>query len=62
MTKRERNLDVKIGEVLGNLLEQKGINASKIILFGSYAKSTETEDSDIDLIIVSPAFRDKSHC
>ena len=60
MAKREHSLNVTIGEVLGNLLEEKGIHPSKIVLFGSYAKNTETDDSDIDLIIVSQAFRDKS--
>ena len=60
MAKGKRSLSIKIGEVVKNLLEQKGINPSKIVLFGSYAKNTETEGSDIDLIIVSRAFRDKS--
>lgn len=38
------------------LLKQKGINVSKVILFGSYAKGKETPDSDIDLAIVSTQF------
>ena len=29
----------------------------RAILFGSYAKGTQREDSDIDLIIISPDFR-----
>jgi predicted nucleotidyltransferase len=29
-----------------------GLNVYKIILFGSYAKGTATEDSDIDLIVI----------
>jgi len=51
---------VKIGEVLKTLLQQKGIDTSKVILFGSYAAQNENDNSDIDLIIVSTVFRDKS--
>lgn len=29
-----------------------GLNVYKVILFGSYAKGTATEDSDIDLIVI----------
>jgi predicted nucleotidyltransferase len=29
-----------------------GLNVYKIILFGSYAKGTATEDSDIDLVVI----------
>ncbi|MDR2579567.1 MAG: nucleotidyltransferase domain-containing protein [Fibromonadaceae bacterium] len=29
-----------------------GLNIYKVILFGSYAKGTATEDSDIDLVII----------
>jgi predicted nucleotidyltransferase len=29
-----------------------GLNIHKVILFGSYAKGTATEDSDIDLVII----------
>ncbi|HGE72364.1 TPA: nucleotidyltransferase domain-containing protein [Candidatus Poribacteria bacterium] len=50
----------KTDRILRELLQQKGINAQKIIIFGSYAKSMEKEDSDIDVIIVSKDFRNKS--
>ncbi len=30
-------------------------HAEKVILFGSYARGEETEDSDIDLFIIAPA-------
>jgi len=30
-------------------------NAEKVILFGSYAKKEETENSDVDLFIIAPA-------
>lgn len=31
-----------------------GFNPDKIILFGSYARGTENEDSDIDLLVIMP--------
>lgn len=30
-------------------------NANTVILFGSYARGEETEDSDIDLLIIAPS-------
>jgi predicted nucleotidyltransferase len=60
MAKRDNSIDSSIYEVLKPLLERRGLNISKIVLFGSYAKQAETENSDIDLIIVSRDFRDKS--
>lgn len=60
MAKRDDSGNLNIYEVLKPLLEKKGLTDSKIILFGSYAKQTEKEDSDIDLIIVSRDFRNKS--
>jgi len=50
----------EIGHILKELLEQRGIVIDKIVIFGSYAKGKEKEDSDIDIIIVSKDFRDKS--
>jgi len=38
------------------LLEEQGISIEKAYLFGSYSKNKETEDSDIDLLIVSNQF------
>jgi predicted nucleotidyltransferase len=32
---------------------------AKVILFGSYAKGTEHEDSDLDLCVVGDAFTDR---
>jgi predicted nucleotidyltransferase len=34
---------------------------AKVILFGSYAKGTATEDSDIDLVVVIPGQTAKTH-
>lgn len=38
-------------------LKRIGINAEKVILFGSYAKGTNNEWSDIDLAVVSNDFK-----
>lgn len=40
-------------------LKNKGLNISKIILFGSQADRTATEESDIDLVVVSEDFSGK---
>jgi len=48
-----------IKKIIVKLLEKKGININKIVVFGSCLKSSFGEDSDIDIIIVSNDFRDK---
>jgi len=37
---------------------QSAFHPQKLILFGSQARGTATEDSDIDVVIVSESFRD----
>ena len=37
-------------------LEEEGLRVAKIILFGSYAREQATEESDIDVAIVSDDF------
>ncbi len=41
-------------------LESKDIRISKLILFGSYAKGTQREGSDIDIVVVSEDFTGKN--
>ena len=53
-TLRRRETDLINRYVL--LLRQKGIEVSKVVLFGSYAKGLANTDSDIDLAIVSSQF------
>ncbi len=48
-------LDI-INEYISKL--SKEIKIDKVILFGSYAKGTNREDSDIDLAIFSDAFNE----
>jgi len=40
-------------------LEQNGLHVSKVILFGSQAKGEATEDSDVDIVVLSDDFRNK---
>lgn len=54
MVKRE---DLK--KTLLNILKKRGIRASKIVVFGSYAKNDLKQDSDIDIMIVSSDFKNK---
>ncbi|MBF0479786.1 MAG: nucleotidyltransferase domain-containing protein [Candidatus Omnitrophica bacterium] len=44
-----------------NTLKSQGISAAKIILFGSWAKGTALEDSDIDLVVISDDFKGKDY-
>jgi predicted nucleotidyltransferase len=39
-----------------DLLKQRGVDVSKVILFGSYAKGTAKPESDIDIAVVSSQF------
>jgi len=38
-------------------IESRGINISKLILYGSYARGDYREGSDIDLILISEDFK-----
>ena len=53
--KSEREVTEKINKFV-ELLKQQGVNISKIILFGSYAKGRASPDSDIDVVVVSNQF------
>lgn len=56
MTKEEKYL-----KWLENaLVKEENIKIDKVILFGSYAKGTNREDSDIDLAIVSSDFSEET--
>lgn len=55
----KRNIDKKILQQIQDykkVLEKNKIKIDKLILFGSYAKGTQKEWSDIDLCVVSPQF------
>ena len=40
----------------GELLKKSGISVDRLVVFGSYAKNQERENSDIDVCVVSPDF------
>jgi uncharacterized protein len=38
-------------------LREKGLRVSKIVVFGSQARGTATEESDIDIVVISEEFK-----
>lgn len=50
----------KVINFLAKCLRDKGLNISKIIVFGSYAHGKTTEESDVDIVIVSDDFKGKN--
>ena len=44
-----------------NALESINIHVEQLILFGSHAVGTAREDSDIDVVVISPSFSGKSY-
>jgi hypothetical protein len=40
-----------------SVLKENNISIEKVLLFGSYIKGQQREDSDIDIAIVSPEFK-----
>lgn len=56
MLKKTQDIN-KIIERFKQALIKFNINPDKIILYGSYAKGTPREDSDIDLVVISDDFK-----
>ncbi len=56
----ERTINQDILDSINKFVEQikKKYNVVAIIVFGSYAKGTENEDSDIDVAVISDDFED----
>jgi len=44
-----------------NALESANVIVEQLILFGSHASGTARDDSDIDLVVISPSFSEKSY-
>jgi len=42
-------------------LESSNIRVEQLILYGSHAAGTACEESDIDVVVISPSFYDKSY-
>ncbi len=56
----DQNTVLKTIERFRNALAAKGARECRIILFGSHAENTARQESDIDLVVISNDFRDKS--
>jgi len=52
---------VKLIEDFIELVKKDNIKIEKVILFGSYAKGNYHKDSDIDLAIISPDFKQSDY-
>ncbi|MBI5149346.1 MAG: nucleotidyltransferase domain-containing protein, partial [Candidatus Omnitrophica bacterium] len=46
---------------LSELLEHSNVHVERLILFGSWARGTQQEGSDIDVVIVSSDFTGKDY-
>ncbi len=60
MSKKEDNIKLQIRALLENHFNRKNIGLDKIVIFGSFVAGGYESGSDIDIIIVSKAFKDKS--
>lgn len=60
----ERTINKEILNSINEFIKEikKHYKITAIILFGSYAKGTENEDSDIDIAIISDDFEDIYEC
>lgn len=47
----------RILKIYSKNLEERGIQAQKILLFGSYAKGSQKAHSDLDLLVISEDFK-----
>lgn len=56
------NIPTNILEIIIKYIQElsKDITIDKVIIFGSYAKNSYNEDSDIDIAIFSKDFKDSS--
>jgi predicted nucleotidyltransferase len=55
VVKKRREIKEIIARYISEL-DKLGIEVSQVILYGSYAKGTQMEYSDIDVAVISPAF------
>lgn len=60
----ERTINQDILDTIYKFIDEikKYYNITDIILFGSYAKGTANEDSDIDIAVISDDFEDIYDC
>jgi predicted nucleotidyltransferase len=55
----DRKSIVEIIARFGTELQNRGIRPQRIVLYGSQARGTAHEGSDIDVVVISPDFADK---
>ena len=55
--KNKRELDLFLDTIVSKITSE--FKVDEIILFGSYAKGTENEHSDIDIAVISPELKAK---
>ncbi len=60
----EKTINKDVLNIINKFISEikKQYNVTTIILFGSYAKGTENENSDIDIAIISDDFDDIYEC
>ncbi|MFB6208537.1 MAG: nucleotidyltransferase domain-containing protein [Candidatus Nanohaloarchaea archaeon] len=47
----------KVGETIRSIAEDEAIKIDELMIFGSRARNDYTEDSDVDVVLVSEDFR-----
>jgi hypothetical protein len=52
---------IEIVRQFKSALESLGIRIERMILFGSHATGAAREDSDIDIVVISPSFAEKGY-
>jgi uncharacterized protein len=55
----DKNSAITAAGYFAQRLTEKAVRVSTLILFGSYGRGEATEDSDVDLLVVSNDFRGK---
>jgi len=57
----DQSAAIKTVKLFKKALESANIRVERLILFGSHASNTAREDSDIDVVVISPSFTDKGY-
>ena len=53
----DQNAAIEAVRYFGQRLDESGVRISKLILFGSHARGEATDESDVDVLIISDDFR-----
>lgn len=58
---RKKNIPPEIQKIIDRyikILKKDNLPIQQVILYGSYAKNKQHKDSDIDICVISPKFKD----